>query len=262
MTRRLTDLRRLAVASVVLLAGCSSHAGPTAVDSVGAPDPAASAAPAGSAAHVDDHPSAAPGTSVGLTERSARELSDGGREVDLPLPGGPYAPNAPNGGTDDYRCFLLDPDVRDDTFLTRAEVVPGNASLVHHAILFRVAPDQVAAAERTDAQSPGQGWTCFGDSGIPREAGPAAQLDDAGWLGAWAPGSEPVQYGRKAGVPIAAGSRIVLQVHYNLRGGPGDDSTGVRLRFAEPGSDLVALRTVLLAAPVELPCTDQESGPL
>lgn len=260
MLPRLAGPRSLAVAGVLLLAGCSSLGGDTVGSGDQGPAPSAPVA-AGGGAH-GGHASASPGASLGLTERTARALPDGGREVSLPLPEGPYTPSAPNGGTDDYRCFLLDPGVRQDTFLTQAEVVPGDASLVHHAILFRVAPDQVGAAERMEAESPGQGWTCFGDSGIPRGDGPAGRLDDSGWLGAWAPGSEPVSYGEEAGVPVAAGSRIVLQVHYNLHGGTGSDSTGLRLRFAQPGADLVALRTVLLAAPVELPCTDAERGPL
>ena len=111
--------------------------------------------------------------------------------MSLPLPEGPYTPSAPSGGTDDYRCFLLDPGITSDTFLSGVEVVPGNAAVVHHAILFHVPADQAAAAERVDAESPGQGWTCFGGSGIPTGGGPGSQLADAGWLGAWAPGGEP-----------------------------------------------------------------------
>ena len=205
---------------------------------------------------------AATGGAGGVTEVSSRDLPGGGRELSLPLPEGPYTPLAPNGGTDDYRCFLLDPGITSDTFLSGVEVVPGHAAVVHHAILFHVPADQAAAAERVDAQSPGQGWTCFGGSGIPSGGGPGSQLADAGWLGAWAPGGQPVSYGDEAGMPMGAGSRVVLQLHYNLLAGDGPDSTGVRLRLAAPGSDLVSLRTMLLVAPVELACTDQEIGPL
>ena len=59
--------------------------------------------------------------------------------------------------------------------------------MVHHVILFRVPPDKVAQARKKDAETPGDGWTCFGNSGIDdRDPG----LDDAPWVGAWAPGGE------------------------------------------------------------------------
>ena len=38
----------------------------------------------------------------------------------------PYQPSAPNGvGTDDYRCFLLDPHLAQDRYLTGTYVRPG-----------------------------------------------------------------------------------------------------------------------------------------
>jgi hypothetical protein len=55
---------------------------------------------------------------------------------------------------------------------------------------------------------------------------------------------------------------MVLQVHYNLVRAGGDDATRVRLRLAPGDADLTPLETMLLPAPVELPCTDDETGPL
>ena len=79
----------------------------------------------------------------------------------------PYTPSAPTGyGTDDYRCFLLDPRLDEDAWLTGTNVLPGNPDVVHHVILFRVPPDQVAKAEQLDEETPGEGWTCFGGTGL------------------------------------------------------------------------------------------------
>ena len=47
----------------------------------------------------------------------------------------PYTPAAPSGGTDDYRCFLLDPRIAGDTFVTGFDIVPGQPAEVHHVIL-------------------------------------------------------------------------------------------------------------------------------
>jgi hypothetical protein len=194
---------------------------------------------------------------------SAAPLRPGERAVTLRLPGGPYRPQAPSGGHDDYRCFLLDPGLREDAFVTGSDVLPGNPAVVHHAILFAVPPGQVDEAEAHDAATPGRGWTCFGGSALPKRPGSAARaLNSAPWLAAWAPGSGGTVYGKGTGKRMPAGSRIVLQLHYNLREGDDPDDTAVRLRLMAGSADVRALRTMLLVAPVELPCTSEETGPL
>ena len=193
----------------------------------------------------------------------ALPLRPGEWRVDLRLPQGTYRPSAPSGGTDDYRCFLLDPRLASDAFITGVDFVPGNPRVVHHAILYRVVPGQVAAAEARDQASGGHGWTCFGDPGLPAPAGdPVAALDSAPWLAGWAPGTGEQLFPHGTGVPLAAGSRIVLQVHYNLRQGGGTDDSRVQLRLAPGNAHLAPLHTQLLLAPVELPCAPGQSGPL
>ena len=143
-------------------------------------------------------------------------LRAGERRVTVRMPKA-YTPSAPTGiGTDDYRCFLLDPKVPSDQFITGFNVLPGNPDVVHHVILFRVPADLVAQAEQKDAGTPGQGWTCFGASGLGR--GPGG-IDDAPWVGAWAPGGSEQVYGAGFGEELGKGSRVVMQVHYNLLAG-------------------------------------------
>ncbi len=164
-----------------------------------------------------------------------------------------YTPRAPTGaGTDDYHCSLLDPGVTSDQMITGFNVLPGNADVVHHVILFRVPAEHVAEAEQLDAATPGQGWTCFGTSGMGSAAG--AEIDDAPWLGAWAPGGREQLYGKGLGEELGAGSRVIMQVHYNLLGGSGPDRTAAELRVAPSSDRITALQTQLLPAPVELPC--------
>src|SRR5207248_6600785 len=57
-------------------------------------------------------------------------------------------------------------------------------------------------------------------------------------------------------------SRIVLQVHYNLREHRGTDDSHVVLRLAPGTARLQPLHASLLVAPVELPCAVGQSGPL
>ncbi len=180
------------------------------------------------------------------------------------MPDGAYSPVAPRGGKDEYRCFLLDPELAEDTFVTGAEVLPGRVEIVHHAIIFRVGPDEVATAEQADQGDPGTGWTCFGGTAFPGRGGAnvVSALDSAPWLSAWAPGGGENVFGPGTGVLLEAGSRLVLQVHYNLRNGAAPDDSGLRLRLADGTADLEQLQTMLLVAPVELPCAKGETGTL
>ena len=176
----------------------------------------------------------------------------------------PYVPTAEADGTDDYRCFLIDLDFEEDQYITGVRFAPGNPAVVHHAIVYRVEPDQVTAAQRKDADDEGQGWSCFGGPGLPASTSgdTVRSLQGSAWLAAWAPGGRESRTPEGTGVKVKSGSAAVLQVHYNMLAGDGPDLTEVHLR-TEPGTaDLVALDTYLLPAPVELPCLPEESGPL
>ena len=189
-------------------------------------------------------------------EPEGTPLREGERFARLAMPA-PYSPSAPNGtGTDDYRCFLLDPGLAEDAFITGFDVQPGTPDRVHHVIMFRVSPFLVSQAEAADRATPGEGWTCFGDAGIP---GASGSVDDVPWLGAWAPGGGERVLADDLGTPVEAGSRVIMQVHYNLLEGTGPDQTAARLRLASGDKDLAALQTMLLPAPVELPCRPAQS---
>lgn len=156
------------------------------------------------------------------------ESFEGPAPVDTPPPlGEPDIEAAPaeayvasTEGPDDYRCFLLPVDFAEETYLTAATVVPGEPAIVHHALLYLIPPGSVAGVEGLDAGEDGPGYTCFGGPG-----GGALTT-----LGAWVPGSvvQPNPTGSANIVP--AGSKIVLQIHYNtltLDGGapPAEKST-------------------------------------
>jgi hypothetical protein len=249
------------VGIAALTAGCTSSARP----------------PGGPASASND--TASNGTASSSTHATARQpvtgtpapsapsvpvapLAAGERWIDLPMPGGAYRPAASGGGTDDYRCILLDPEITTTAFLSGVVLRPGNPALVHHAILYRVEPEQVSAAKAKDAADPRLGWSCFGDPGLPGGPGILDALNSAPWVAAWATSGGEQRFAAGTGQRLAAGSRLVLQVHYNLLNGDGVDSTSVRLRIARPGAALKQLHTLLLPAPVELPCPAGEQGPL
>ncbi|HTW16986.1 MAG TPA: hypothetical protein VMF51_17785 [Nocardioides sp.] len=255
------SLRALAAASALLLAvtACSSGGDPQSQDPPAAPadttgvagEPAAET-PAAAGSHAA-HAAPKPGR--------VKPLRAGERRRTLTMPAA-YTPSAPTGvGTDDYRCFLLDPQLKRDSWLTGTNVLPGNPDVVHHVILFRVPPEDVAKAEAKDAETPDdQGWTCFGGTALEGEF---AQLDDAPWLGAWAPGGDEVVTRDGYGTDLPKGSRIIMQVHYNLLAGTAPDVSATQIRTMPRSRDLTALHTFLMPAPVELPCRPAHAdGPL
>ncbi|MCB0895667.1 MAG: hypothetical protein H6529_13930 [Nocardioides sp.] len=172
-----------------------------------------------------------------------------------------YTPSAPTaGGTDDYRCFVLDPKLDKDVWLTGSNVLPGNPLVVHHVILFRITPEQVAEARQKDAADEGAGWTCFGGTGL---SGDFSNIDDASWLAAWAPGGDETKVSDGYGVKLEKGAQVVMQVHYNLLKGAAPDVSSTQLRWMPAKRALTPLHTVLLPAPVELPCRPgHDDGPL
>ena len=239
--------------AALLLAGCASTEQRGASADAGATTATgASTASTTADAHADGH-----GTTA--TTRPPAPLRAGEHLVTVRMPA-PYTPKAPAApGTDDYRCFLLDPGITTRSMVTGIDVLPGSPKVVHHVILFRVPPDSVARAEAVDAAQPGQGWTCFGGTGIESQG---SGLEDAPWLGAWAPGGGEQVLPPDVGLPVEPGSRIVMQVHYNLLAGHDPDVSAARLRLAPDDGSRKALQTVLLPGPVELPCRHGRTGPL
>ena len=204
-----------------------------------------------------DGPARKPATRRGPEVRSGESL------LDLRMQAA-YKPAAPRGVSDDYQCFILDPKRTGDSFVTSARIEPGQPKVVHHVILFRVPASQAAEAKKLDAGDAGPGWSCFGGTGLPAEdgAGIADSLNNANWIAAWAPGWGGNRLPDGTGVPLPAGSKIVMQVHYNLLNGRAPDRSRALLTVAPASAGLEPLQTVLLPGPVELACAKGEHGRL
>ncbi len=155
----------------------------------------------------------------------------------------PYAPD--RARSDDYRCFLLDGEFETESFLTASQVVPDAQSMVHHVLVYAV--DRAAARSLLplDGADGQVGYTCFGGPIATAEAG-RSRLGQTTQLGAWVPGSLPAIFDGDAATRIGAGSRIVMQVHYNTQnGGAQTDQTTFEMRLqTEAPTYLVTPRPV------------------
>jgi hypothetical protein len=123
--------------------------------------------------------------------------------------------------SDIYQCFVLPLRLPNGKYISAAEIVPGNSSIVHHVLLYQDTTS-AHAAQQLDNASPGPGYLSFGGIGV----------NSAILLDTWVPGmvvrKSPVQFGRR----IYTNSDLVMQVHYP-RGSSGQtDSTKVRLYYS------------------------------
>ena len=173
-----------------------------------------------------------------------------------------HLPAAPKNGTDDYRCFLLDPKVKEDSIIRSIQFIPQQKDYVHHAIIFRVTDANLAEAINLDKS--GTGWPCFGGSGL---GGMLSSFVTSPWISSWAPGRgidvSPAGYG----IPFKKGERFVLQVHYNLLAAQNsklvtDQSRIVMKAIPAKGATVKQLHVELFPAPVELACPAGVTGPL
>ncbi|MFI6070051.1 monooxygenase [Actinoplanes sp. NPDC051343] len=199
---------------------------------------------------------------AGGSPSQPQPLRAGERFVNLKMAGA-YTPVPPKGGTDEYRCQMIDPGLTKAAFLTGTQFMPGNVAIAHHAIVYAVPPGGAAAVRKQDAKTPGLGWQCFGGTGVQ---GAEVEEGDAAWVDTWAPGTTEALLNQDAGYKLEPGSLLILQIHYNLLatdGKPaGPDQSAVRLRLTDGTPQTRELETLPLDAPTELPCAPDESGPL
>jgi hypothetical protein len=113
---------------------------------------------------------------------------------------------------DDYRCFVVDSGTTANLLVRGYDVMPGNQQRVHHVIVYNpnsaTAADQAVTLDRNEGAL-GDGYTCFGAAGV-----------DATPLVLWAPGAGATLFptalgGVPTGIPLVAGRKQIIQVHYN-----------------------------------------------
>ena len=159
---------------------------------------------------------------------------------------------APQKKPDDYRCQLIEWPAQETRYVTGIEVTPDKEEIVHHVIVFVVAPDQVERFRAFDDAEDGPGYTCYGgptaatsqgmnvdvakllmvlaELGLtiadvqsgnvsPEQRAQIASRLGAGggysMLGSWVPGVSNVPYPENTGIRVEPGSILVVQMHYN-----------------------------------------------
>jgi hypothetical protein len=129
----------------------------------------------------------------------------------------PASFQVPADGPDLYRCFLIPLPNHAQHYIRAIEIRPGNARVVHHALLFQ---DPLGAGRKRDR---GSGYECFGTPGFLPAHG----------LGGWTPGSQVITMLPGMAETLYASSNLLIQVHYHPTGKPESDQTRVALYYTD-----------------------------
>jgi len=124
------------------------------------------------------------------------------RKPDLVLPMRSRPFLVPATGTVEYQYFVVDPGFKRDRWISGAEVIPGERSVVHHCIVFIRPPD-------------------------------GARFRGVGWLTGFVPGQRTGALPPSHARFVPAGSKLVFQMHYTPTGTPKEDLTKIGLIFAD-----------------------------
>jgi hypothetical protein len=152
--------------------------------------------------------------------------------------------SVPAEGPDQFRCFVIPLNADQDEYVKKVEFRPGNAKIVHHAILF---VDTSGEARRRETV-PGQGYSCVGGPG----------LDITGSLGGWAPGAMPADAREGVAHTIKKGSDLILQIHYHLDGKQEQDQSMVGLTFSKTPPTKGLTLMVLGNEKIDIPAGDAQ----
>lgn len=133
----------------------------------------------------------------------------------------------PTGQPDDYRCFLLEWSHETVRYISGFQAVPGDRRIVHHIALYLVSP-ALADRARERGEAGAVGYPCFGGPNISDDP-----LTPFVIVGLWGPGQDPQIWPDGTGLRVQPGSVFVLQVHYSVPDGRGEDRTAIELRLED-----------------------------
>ena len=146
-------------------------------------------------------------------------------------------------GAIDYQYFVVETGFTEDKWIQAAEVKPSCRAVVHHALIF-AQPSAEPLVLTLDAFNPQRagGNRGGGPRGGERRGGggPRARGGNgeggfiSKWLTATVPGAKPMWLAEGMAKRVAAGSRLVIQIHYTSTGAPQVDQCEIGLVFADP----------------------------
>lgn len=114
----------------------------------------------------------------------------------------PYTPTYTDARNPDneYRCFVLDPELEETMYITDLAPVVDQEAMVHHVVLFTASRNAVS-----EAQAAPEGFDCIDGTG---------ESSAESMVAAWAPGMLPVELPEGVGIAVTENEVLILQMHY------------------------------------------------
>lgn len=113
-----------------------------------------------------------------------------------------------------YQYFSVDSGLKEEMWMSAAEVIPGNRAVVHHVIVFAAAAD----GKLTDM--------------------------DRQFVAAYVPGLRVASYPKGMAKKLPAHAKFIFQIHYTPNGTPQEDLTKIGFVFAKPDGITHEVRTI------------------
>ncbi|HIA47290.1 MAG TPA: cytochrome c [Candidatus Hydrogenedentes bacterium] len=114
--------------------------------------------------------------------------------------------NIPGGGPDIFKDLGGKVNLKEDRWLTKVEIKPGNTAVAHHVIAFQIRGFNVDPV--------------------------------GGWLGAWGSGTSPMVFPEGTGRVMKKGHSIIGNMHYHPTEKDEKDQTRIGLHFAKDDSKI------------------------
>ncbi len=201
-------------------------------------------------------------TKVAMTKAAATLLPRKDQTLTIPSYTGSLTNN------NDYRCFVLDPKITKKTYLTGYTFEGDQIEQLHHAQVFLISDEQMAASKAKDGKDGQPGWGCYSGPELrgrrPDRVAGAPRQRDAGFTGqanlvaGWVPGQSPVIFPENSGMLLHPGDALVLQLHYHYSDAPVADRSGLSLQLDAGDSNTRELRVINPLGPVEIPCAPKD----
>ncbi len=157
----------------------------------------------------------------------------------------------PAQGTIEYTYYIIPAGNKEDVWVERAEVRPGNRAVLHHVIAFIRPP---GSRWLKDAK-PGQPFvppiTVNARGQEQRESAFGGQ-----WLTAYAPGMPPQILAAGKARLLPAGSDIVMQMHYTANGKEQTDASKIGIIYAKQAPKEQVLTLAVQNGRFEIPAHD------
>jgi hypothetical protein len=156
----------------------------------------------------------------------------------------------PQYDPDTYRCFVFEWPHEQTKYITGLGVVPSAPEIVHHAVVYLVAPANAESVRTQDAADEAPGYDCFSSVSI------------GSWLTSYEPGGYGQQLPGGLGMPVEPGSVIVVQMHYNTLHGRASDRSRLELTVEDEvervGRTSLILNTLWVLGAMSIPADQKD----